>query len=61
MQLCAAKRSVSGRDAFVGSLEGEPMQGCWNAGSCVLAGGESRMGSGEIRVGLEVGGGGAER
>jgi hypothetical protein len=29
---------LSGRDAFVGSLEGEPVLGCWNAGRRVVCG-----------------------
>jgi len=37
---------LSGRDASVGSLEGEPAQGCWSAGSTCRARGESRMGLG---------------
>jgi hypothetical protein len=51
VQLCAAM--LSGRDAFVGSLEGEPVQGCWRARRRVVGGRREPdglgWGSGEAR------------
>lgn len=45
---------MSGWDAFVESMEGEPAQGCWSAGRRVADGRREPDGLGWVRVRLGV-------